>query len=218
MIGLFSWLEAWLGCTRENRFKAINAPVVPPMPVPASAVANGLVPQVPRTSRYEQSPDFMSVGDTARTVDLVIMHCTEGALPGAIAWLTAKDATPVSAHYAVGKAGDLVQMVGENDIAYHAAGTKEKPSSWRGAGNINRRSIGIEIENKNNGLDPYTPTQLAVCLWLVLRICRRFNLTAEQIIGHDDVDPGRKTDPLNFPWVAFRIAISLNLNRPGGIT
>ncbi|MBS3927814.1 MAG: N-acetylmuramoyl-L-alanine amidase [Sphingomonadaceae bacterium] len=219
---MFNWLAAWLGSTRDSRLAALNPPVAPDshknvhtfMTPEAYVIIN---PKPPVTSRFEQSPDFRSNGDVARKIDLMVLHCTEGSFLSAVAWLTAKDDTLVSAHYTVSKAGHVVQTVGINDVAYHAGGTKEKPSSWRGRGNINGRSIGVEIENKNDGLDPYTPMQLSVCLWLALRTCRQNNMTAEQVVGHEDVDPGRKTDPRNFPWPLFRTSLAVHLSRPGGI-
>lgn len=217
-MSMFSWLSAWLGPVREKRLDAINAPVTPPPPVPKPAALSPtpIEPKRPTSSRYEQAADYLSSGSKARVIDLCVIHCTgRGLFSGAIAWLTAKDTTPVSAHYGISKSGELVQMVGENDVAYHAGGTKEKPSSWRGRGNINARSIGIELENRDDGVDPYTPIQLSVLLWLCLRICRRNGLTVEQFIGHEDVDPGRKTDPRAFPWADFRTSFAVHLLRSG---
>ena len=214
----FNWLWAWLGRARAYRLDAIHARILTPQPTPLpplstpieakSPASPAILPQPPITTRFEQSHDYHPYGDKARKIDLVVLHCTEGLLPGAVAWLTAKDATPVSAHYLVSKAGDLVQMVAENDLAFHSGGTKEKPATWKGRVQINARSIGVELENRNDGRDPYPPAQLAVCLWLVIRTCRRFGLTAEQVIGHADVDPGRKTDPKNFSWDSFRSSLS----------
>ncbi len=211
-----SWLSTWLWSTRANRLDKLNPPISPADTLRAP-LPTYLTPQPPRSSRFDPSPDFKSNEDRARIVDLMVIHCTEGAFAGAVTFLTAKDDHLVSAHYAVSKAGDLVQMVGENDVAYHAGGTKEKPASWLGRENINGRSIGVELENKDDGVDPYTPVQLAVLLWLVLRTCRRFSLTAAQIVGHADVDPGRKNDPNGFPWGQFRAAVAFHLSRPGGI-
>ena len=213
----FSWLGAWLQRKRGDRLAILNVPHAPKPSPPLVLNSAPIFPQEPISSRFEASPDFRSSGNAARKIDLVVLHCTESSAAGALAWLTAKDAMPVSAHYLISKAGDLVQMVGENNVSYHAGGTKEKPSSWRGAGKVNERSVGIELENRNDGLDPYPPAQLTVCLWLVLRACRRFGLTAEEVVGHADVDPGRKSDPRGFPWEPFRSSLAFHLSRPGGI-
>jgi N-acetyl-anhydromuramyl-L-alanine amidase AmpD len=190
-------------------------------PIPAAKVEAPVIlePLAPLSSTFQQSSDYRSGGDKARKIDLIILHCTEGAWASALRWLTTKDATPVSAHYMIGKDGRLVQMVAVNDVAYAAGGTKEKPSSWRGRGDVNGRSVNIELENKNDGRDPYPPVQIAVCLWLVLRICRGQSVFPDDVVGHYDVDPGRKTDPAGFPMDQFRKSVDFHLNNqtPGGI-
>ncbi len=178
-----------------------------------------LQPLAPISSTFQQSPDYRSGGDKARKIDLIILHCTEGMWSSALRWLTTKDATPVSAHYMIGKDGRLVQMVALNDVAFHAGGTKEKPSSWLGRTVINDRSVGIELENKNDGKDPYPAVQIAVCLWLCLRLCRTNSIFPDDVVGHFDVDPGRKTDPAGFPWGSFRSSLDFHISNktPGGI-
>jgi N-acetylmuramoyl-L-alanine amidase len=48
----------------------------------------------------------------------------------------------VSSHYLVFESGEVVQLVPEALRAHHAG-----ESCWQGAGDVNSRSIGIEIEN-----------------------------------------------------------------------
>lgn len=57
----------------------------------------------------------------------------------AINWLC-NPISKVSCHYLIDVDGEIVQLVDENLRAWHAG-----VSSWRGAIDVNSRSIGIEI-------------------------------------------------------------------------
>ena len=219
------WLWSWLGRSRARRIETINAPVVPPTPEPARAPAKPApavppkfpAPKViaiitqkePKSSSFDPSPNFKSSGDKARTVSLVIIHATEGSFNSALNWLTnGRRPNPTSAHYLLSKKGQLIQLVGENDIAWHAGS-----GTWEGKGNINARSIGIELENKNDGKDPYPAAQLEVLMWLSVRIARRHGaLSPKRYLGHVDVDPTRKSDPGKlFPWEQYRASLAFHL-------
>ncbi|MEM8664133.1 MAG: N-acetylmuramoyl-L-alanine amidase, partial [Pseudomonadota bacterium] len=74
--------------------------------------------------------------------DMIVLHYTDMAdVEAAIAWLSTPRSR-VSAHYVVTAEGGLVQMVNETDRAWHAG-----VSSWEGAGDINARAIGIELDS-----------------------------------------------------------------------
>jgi AmpD protein len=92
----------------------------------------------------------------------------------------------VSAHFLVRRDGELIQFVGCLDRAWHAGA-----STWKARERCNDFSIGIELE----GADaiPYAPPQYTM-LARVIRALRRA-LPIEDIVGHSDIAPGRKTDP-----------------------
>ena len=145
---------------------------------------------------------------TVRPIELIILHATVGEFGGAVNWLcTGKRPDPTSAHYVIAKDGRIAQLVPEHDIAWHA-GT----SSWKGKIGINFRSIGIELENLNDGKDPYTEPLLESALFIVNRACKQYGISPDSVIGHNDIAPDRKTDPLAFPWDRFRESLAANLN------
>jgi N-acetylmuramoyl-L-alanine amidase len=73
--------------------------------------------------------------------DLLIIHFTAGQTEaGAIQWLINRK-SGVSAHLVIGKSGGVTQVVPFNRVAFHA-GT----SSWKGRTDLNRYSIGIELD------------------------------------------------------------------------
>lgn len=107
----------------------------------------------------------------------------------------------VSAHFLIGRSGNLVQFVECNRRAWHAG-----VSTWRGRERCNDFSIGIELE----GCDTrrFAPAQYEMLAQLVDRICARYPIA--DIVGHSDIAPGRKTDPgPHFDWLRFHRRLSL---------
>lgn len=102
----------------------------------------------------------------------------------------------VSAHFFIARGGRLLQFVACDRRAWHAGA-----SSWRGHGNCNDFSVGIELEGCDE--EPFTDAQYE-SLWLVVDALRlRYPLDA--IAGHSHVAPGRKTDPgPHFDWARVR--------------
>lgn len=100
----------------------------------------------------------------------------------------------VSAHYLIGCDGTLWQMVRETDRAWHAGA-----GEWQGQGDINSRSVGIELDNR--GDHPFAEPQMAALERLIAQVLRRWDIAPEGVIGHSDMAPGRKIDPgPRFDW------------------
>lgn len=144
-------------------------------------------------------------------VRMVVIHATEGVFPGDHDWLlggggknrAGKDIR-VSVHYYIDKRGRVTQMVDDADTAWHAG-----ESSWLVDGHrttdagCNPMSVGIELENRNNGRDPYPEAQYDATLELTRDLVKRFNVPRNQLVRHLDISPGRKIDPAAFPWARF---------------
>lgn len=92
----------------------------------------------------------------------------------------------VSSHFFVRRDGRVIQYVSANDRAWHA-GT----SSFRGREKCNDYSVGIELEGTDDM--PFEPAQYRALAVLTEALRRRYPLTDVQ--GHEDIAPGRKTDP-----------------------
>jgi AmpD protein len=101
----------------------------------------------------------------------------------------------VSAHFLVRRAGEILQFVPCTRRAWHAG-----PSAWRGRNRCNDFSVGIELE----GADavPYAHAQYAALAALAGALSRAYPV--EDVVGHADIAPGRKTDPgPAFDWSRF---------------
>lgn len=92
----------------------------------------------------------------------------------------------VSAHFFIRRDGRLLQFVPCRLRAWHAG-----VSSWRGQTCCNDFSIGIELEG-NDDL-PFADAQYAALASLIAALEQEYPI--EEVTGHADIAPGRKTDP-----------------------
>ncbi len=117
----------------------------------------------------------------------------------------------VSAHLLIDRQGEIVQFVPFTHRAWHAG-----QSSFSGCENCNDYSIGIELEGTD--VEPYTDLQYES----LALICRKLlslypALSAERIVGHSEIAPGRKTDPgPAFDWQRFFTLLANTSRKTGG--
>jgi len=155
-----------------------------------------------------------------RPIDLVVLHYTgmqdaetalnrltdpapvAGKYPGPWQPFDVVEDAPlskVSAHYVVDEAGKVYSLVPEEHRAWHAGA-----SSWEGEGDVNSRSIGIEIVNGGHdfGLPDFPDAQIDAVITLLREIFGRWpQLTPARVVAHSDIAPERKMDPgEKFPW------------------
>lgn len=106
----------------------------------------------------------------------------------------------VSAHFLVRRSGEVLQFVPCTRRAWHAG-----ESAWRGRARCNDFSVGIELEGADT--IPYSDRQYAALTALTAALSRAYPI--EDVVGHADIAPGRKTDPgPAFDWPRFRALLS----------
>lgn len=112
----------------------------------------------------------------------------------------------VSAHCFIRRDGVIEQYVPFNKRAWHAG-----ISSFQGREKCNDFAIGIEMEGTDE--QPYTDAQYAALDTLSAQIISLYPaITLGRIVGHNDIAPGRKTDPgVSFNWAGYRQALSKHL-------
>jgi hypothetical protein len=134
-----------------------------------------------------------------RKVDAIIIHssfCVHSSNPFDLyCVLSEYKRHGVAAHYLIDREGNIHRLVNENNIAFHA-GHGRMPDGYNA---INRRSLGIELINSET--EAPTDAQYAALSKLVKNIKSRHNI--RYIKGHNQISPGRKTDPWKFNWKMF---------------
>ncbi|MCH8505450.1 MAG: 1,6-anhydro-N-acetylmuramyl-L-alanine amidase AmpD [Ectothiorhodospiraceae bacterium] len=109
----------------------------------------------------------------------------------------------VSRHLLIDRHGRLPQYVPLHLRAWHAGA-----SCWRSRGRCNDFAIGIELEGTDT--DPYEPAQYRTLVAVSRALLSHYpRLSEECIVGHEDIAPGRKTDPgPAFDWQHYRSALA----------
>jgi N-acetyl-anhydromuramyl-L-alanine amidase AmpD len=142
-------------------------------------------------ARWVPSPNY----DQRRPVAIVIHFTDQDSVQESLHTLrTANSGGPVSAHYLIGSDGGIYQLVADSKRAWQAG-----PGRWGTITDLNSSSIGIELDN--NGHSPFAPAQIDSLLRLLADLTTRLHIPPTQVIGHEDLAPGRKDDPGPlFPW------------------
>jgi N-acetylmuramoyl-L-alanine amidase len=142
-------------------------------------------------AQWVPSPNY----DERRPV-VIVLHFTAGesAQQSLDTLRTGNDSGPVSAHYLIGHDGKIYQLVADDQRAWHAGAGR-----WGTITDVNSASIGIELDN--DGASPFAAAQIQSLVRLLTDLTDRLRIPRTQIIGHEDLAPGRKNDPGPlFPW------------------
>jgi N-acetyl-anhydromuramyl-L-alanine amidase AmpD len=96
----------------------------------------------------------------------------------------------VSAHYVVDEDGQVYSLVPEEHRAWHAGA-----SSWEGEGDVNARSIGIEIVNGGHdfGLPEFPDAQIEAVIALIKDIFARWPIPAKSFPGSASPTPASRS-------------------------
>lgn len=127
--------------------------------------------------------------------DTIVLHhtATAGTAERVARFFTRPDAK-VSAHYIVDRTGYIVRSVPDNMASWHAG-----RSEFKGRPNVNDFSIGIEICNLGDSIEPYPDAQYDALIKLVAWLVQTHQISLDNITRHRDiaVPAGRKIDTSN---------------------
>ncbi len=144
------------------------------------------------------SPNFTNKNRKIGEIKFVIIHYT-GMQSEIESIKRLKDPKyKVSCHYLINRKGNIIQMVREKNIAWHAGISK-----WKKFKNLNASSIGIELVNKGHrlGYENFTKNQIKSLIKICKILKKKYRIKKENFLGHSDIAPLRKTDPgEKFPW------------------
>jgi N-acetylmuramoyl-L-alanine amidase len=139
-------------------------------------------------ARFAASPNF----ETRKAQMIIIHHTQMDSFEAALQTLQSQNSLgKVSAHYLIGRDGQIVQLVDDDKRAWHAG-----LSRWKQRSDLNSASIGIELDN--DGYSKFPPAQMDALLRLLEDLCTRLGIERQQVWGHADIAPARKQDPNRF--------------------
>ena len=104
----------------------------------------------------------------------------------------------VSSHYLIKNNGEIITLVPDVYVSWHAG-----ISCWKNYSFINKYSIGIEISNPGHSHEykKFSKKQINSILKLSKFLIKKYKINSKFILGHSDISPHRKIDPgEKFPW------------------
>jgi AmpD protein len=155
-------------------------------------------------AEYCPSPNFDERPNNA-AIDLIVIHaislpagfyntqlikdlflnCLD---PGTDQFLESIKDLKVSSHFLITRKGTLIQFVPTHKRAWHAG-----ISVYKGRENCNDFSIGIELEGCDD--EEFEQSQYNSLSRLINFLSIDLKINKQNIVGHSDIAPDRKTDP-----------------------
>lgn len=146
-------------------------------------------PPVPQ-KKWVGTPHF-NTGRSGFKPEAIVIHVMDGTLTGTDAWFK-NPTSRVSAHYGIGKTGEIHQYVKEEDQAWHA-GSVVKPK-WSLIKKQNPNLYTIGIEHEGTATSAWTEEMKRASANLIREIAERWGIPIDRahVIGHYEI---RSTKP-----------------------
>lgn len=144
------------------------------------------------------SPNFNIKKRAKKEVKFIIFHYTGMKNEKMAIQKLTNIQSQVSSHYFIKKNGEIITLVPDSYIAWHAG-----ISFWKNFENLNKNSIGIEIDNPGHqfGYKEFSKKQINSLIKLSKFLIKKYKINNKNILGHSDIAPFRKKDPgEKFPW------------------
>jgi N-acetylmuramoyl-L-alanine amidase len=144
------------------------------------------------------SPNFNPKKRASKQIKFIIFHYTGMKSESEALKKLTNIQSEVSSHYLIKNNGEIINMVPNLYIAWHAG-----ESSWKNYKSLNQNSIGIEITNPGHeyGYKNFTKKQITSLLKLSKFLIKKYKISPKNILGHSDIAVLRKKDPgEKFPW------------------
>jgi hypothetical protein len=148
--------------------------------------------EIPKPEVIEMISPNQNERPEGAVINTIVLHHTAGAGSAkAVGKFFATPESKVSSHYIVDRTGYVVQSVEDSFRAWHAG-----KSAFNGIDNVNNFSIGIEICNLGDNIEPYPDVQYDSVIRLVAYLVKTYGVPFANITRHRDValPPGRKVD------------------------
>lgn len=130
---------------------------------------------------YLQARNFTRAGAEPRAITLVVLHSAEapekpGKALDVARWVASEDAPEVSFHYVV-DAGQIVQCVREQDVAWAAPGANRQ--------GVHVELVGYARQSPEDWADTYSAAMLERAAGLVAVLCARYGIPVQALDALD---------------------------------
>ena len=147
---------------------------------------------------FNYSPNFNVKKRSKKQIKFLIFHYTGMKKESEAINRLTDIKSKVSSHYFIKDNGEIITIVPELYIAWHAG-----VSFWKNFSSLNKNSIGIEINNPGHDFKykKFSKKQINSILLLTKALIKKYKIKPQNILGHSDIAPNRKKDPgEKFPW------------------
>tara|TARA_B100000795_G_C22686486_1_gene393851 strand:- start:112 stop:855 length:744 start_codon:yes stop_codon:yes gene_type:complete len=144
------------------------------------------------------SPNFNPIKRNKKQIKFIIFHYTGMKKESVAINRLTNIQSEVSSHYLIKNNGEIITLVPDLYIAWHAG-----KSSWKNCESLNKNSIGIEISNPGHDFKykKFSNKQISSLLRLSKFLIKKYKIGPKNILGHSDIALDRKKDPgEKFPW------------------
>ncbi len=144
------------------------------------------------------SPNFDVKKRKVKELKFIIFHYTGMKKENQAITRLTNIKSKVSSHYLIKNNGEILTLVPDLYVAWHAG-----VSSWKNYKSINKYSIGIEISNPGHeySYKKFSKKQIESIIKLSAYLIKKYKIKSNFILGHSDIAPDRKKDPgEKFPW------------------
>ena len=160
------------------------------------------------------SPNFDLKKRKKKQIKFVIFHYTGMKRENDSIKKLTNEKSKVSCHYFIRNNGEILTLVPELYVAWHAG-----ISFWKKYKSINKFSIGIELSNPGHehNYKKFSKRQINSMIKLCKILIKKYKIKPSFFLGHSDIAPHRKKDPgEKFPWKYLsknEIGVWHNLNQ-----
>jgi|TARA_B110000027_G_scaffold107538_1_gene114448 N-acetylmuramoyl-L-alanine amidase len=144
------------------------------------------------------SPNFNMKKRYKKNIKFIVFHYTGIKKESEAINRLTNIQSEVSCHFFIKNNGEIIKIVPETYIAWHAG-----KSSWKRYKSLNKYSLGIEIANPGHefGYKKFSKKQIFSLLKLSKFLIKKYKIDPKNILGHSDIAPQRKKDPgEKFSW------------------
>ena len=156
------------------------------------------MPKSQMNTTLNYSPNFDVKKRRVKEVKFIIFHYTGMKKENQAITRLTNSKSKVSSHYLIKNNGEILTLVPDLYVAWHAG-----VSSWKNYKSINKYSIGIEISNPGHeySYKKFSKKQIKSIIKLSIYLKKKYKIKSNFILGHSDIAPDRKKDPgEKFPW------------------